>query len=153
MQRRYREKCVLPFLCHKSATTCQIDSNMVSNSKLKPDRCNCVTTETIKATSPPQQQCKRDTISCDLLYLFDKNCLNDVIFKFQNTELLVFRTCIFKRHFVRSFSSLVNSSSISMIESYSRRQCFKNTSDHHVVFFYEKLQLNLIFFLTRLNSM
>ena len=38
---------ILPFLCHKSATTDQIDSNKVSNSKLKLDLCNYVITEII----------------------------------------------------------------------------------------------------------
>ena len=42
------------FLYHKSATTCQIDSNKVPNSKLKPDLCNCVKTEIIESTAPPQ---------------------------------------------------------------------------------------------------
>ena len=32
----------LPFLYHKLAITCQIDSGKVLNSKLKPDLCNCV---------------------------------------------------------------------------------------------------------------
>ena len=45
---------ILPFLCHKSATTFQIDSNKVSNSKLKPDLCNCVKIEIIDSTAPPQ---------------------------------------------------------------------------------------------------
>ena len=45
---------ILPFLCHKSATTCQIDSYKVSNSKLKPDLCSSVKTEMIESTAPPQ---------------------------------------------------------------------------------------------------
>ena len=53
---------ILPFLYHKSATTCQIDSSKVSNSKLKPDLCNFVKTEMIESTAPPQQSHKRDTI-------------------------------------------------------------------------------------------
>ena len=44
----------LPFLCHKSATTCQIDSNKVSNSKLKLDLYNCVNTEITESIAPPQ---------------------------------------------------------------------------------------------------
>ena len=36
------ETTSLPFLYHKSATTSQIDPYKVSNSKLKPDPCNCV---------------------------------------------------------------------------------------------------------------
>ena len=44
----------LPFLRHKSATIRQIDSYMVSNSKLKLDLCNCVKFEIIEPTAPPQ---------------------------------------------------------------------------------------------------
>ena len=53
---------LLPFFCHKSATTCQIDSNKVANPKLKPDLCNCVKSEMINSTAPPQQPHKRGTI-------------------------------------------------------------------------------------------
>ena len=49
-----KQPLILPFLCHKSATTCQIDSYKVSNSKLKPDLCNCVKIEIIEFTTPPQ---------------------------------------------------------------------------------------------------
>ena len=35
----------LSFLYHESATTCQIDSNKVSNFKLRLDLCNCVKSE------------------------------------------------------------------------------------------------------------
>ena len=45
---------MLAFLCHKSATTRQIDSNKVSKSKLKPDPCNCVIIEIIESTVPSQ---------------------------------------------------------------------------------------------------
>ena len=38
---------ILPCFYHKSATTCQIDSNKVSNSKLKHDLCSCVKSEII----------------------------------------------------------------------------------------------------------
>ena len=53
---------ILPFLCHKSATTCQTDSYMVSNSKFKPHLCNCIKTEMIESIAPPQQPHKRGTI-------------------------------------------------------------------------------------------
>ena len=43
-----------PFLCHKTATTRQIDSNKVSNSTLKLDLRNCVKTEIIESTAPSQ---------------------------------------------------------------------------------------------------
>ena len=46
---------MLPFLCHKSATTCQIDSYKASNSKLKPNLCNCLKTVMIGSIAPPQQ--------------------------------------------------------------------------------------------------
>ena len=49
-----KQPLILPFLCHKSATTCQIDSYKVSNSKLKPDLCNCEENEIIESTNPPQ---------------------------------------------------------------------------------------------------
>ena len=44
----WRQPLILPFLCHRASTTCQIDSNKVSKSKLKPYLCNCVKTETIE---------------------------------------------------------------------------------------------------------
>lgn len=34
-----KQPTILPFLCHKAAITCQLDSNKVSTSKLKPDSC------------------------------------------------------------------------------------------------------------------
>ena len=37
-----KQPLILPFLCHKSATICKIDSNDVSSSKLKSDLCSCV---------------------------------------------------------------------------------------------------------------
>ena len=49
-------------LCDKSGTTCQIDSYMVSNSKLKPDLRSCVKTEMIESTAPPQQLHKQGTM-------------------------------------------------------------------------------------------
>ena len=45
---------ILPFLCHKSATTCQIDPKKVSNSKLKLDLCICQETEMIESKAAPQ---------------------------------------------------------------------------------------------------
>ena len=42
-----KQQLILPFLCHKSATTCQIDLNKVSHSKLKLDLCNCVKIDTL----------------------------------------------------------------------------------------------------------
>ena len=49
-----KQRLILPFLSNKSATTCQIDSNKVSNSKLKLDLCNCVKIEIIESADPPQ---------------------------------------------------------------------------------------------------
>ena len=46
-----KQPLILPFLRHKSATTCQIDSNKVSNSKLKLDLCK---SEIIESTAPPK---------------------------------------------------------------------------------------------------
>ena len=57
-----KQPFVLPFLCRKSATTCQIDYYKVSNSKLNPDLCNCAKTEIIESKTLPQQQHKRGTI-------------------------------------------------------------------------------------------
>ena len=57
-----KQPFILPVLCHKSATICQIDSYKVSNSKLKPDLCNCVKTEIIESTVPPRQPHKRGAI-------------------------------------------------------------------------------------------
>ena len=42
-------------LYDKTETSCQIDSNKVSNYYLKPDACKCVTYEAIRAAAPPQQ--------------------------------------------------------------------------------------------------
>ena len=64
----FNQSHILPFLCHKSATTCQIDSYKVSNSKLKPDLSSCVKTEMIESTVPPQQPHERGTIFWDTLY-------------------------------------------------------------------------------------
>ena len=62
-----KQPLILPFLCNKSVTIGQIVSNMVSNSKLKPDLCNCVKVEIIELTSPPEQPYKRGTIFWDTL--------------------------------------------------------------------------------------
>ena len=62
-----KQPLVLPFLC-QSATTCQIDSYKVSNSKLKVDQCNCVKTEIIENTAPPQYAHKRTQCFLDTLY-------------------------------------------------------------------------------------
>ena len=64
----FLKQLTLPFVCDKSATTCQIDSNKVSNSKLKPDLSNCAKTKIIESTAPPQQQYKRGTLFWDTLY-------------------------------------------------------------------------------------
>ena len=50
---------ILPFLCHKSATMCRIDSNKVSNPKLNPDPCKCAKIEIIESTAPSQQPNER----------------------------------------------------------------------------------------------
>ena len=57
-----KQLLILPFLCHNIVTSWQIDSNKVSNSNLKPDLCNCVKTEMIESTAPPQQPYKRGII-------------------------------------------------------------------------------------------
>ena len=63
-----KQPLISPFLCHKSASTCQIDSNKVSNSMLKPDLCNCIKTEMIESIAPLQQPNKRGTIFWDIPY-------------------------------------------------------------------------------------
>ena len=45
---------IMPFLCHKSATNCQIDLYKVSNSNLKLDLCNCAKFKIIESIAPPQ---------------------------------------------------------------------------------------------------
>ena len=50
-----KQLLILPFLCHKSEITCQIDSNKVLNSKLKLDLYNRVKAEIIEFTVPPQK--------------------------------------------------------------------------------------------------
>ena len=67
---------ILPFLYHKSATTCQtgqVDSYKISNSKLKSGLNNCVKTETTEFTAPRQQPHKRSAIFCDTLYVADQS--------------------------------------------------------------------------------
>ena len=49
-----KQPVMLPFLCHKSGTTCQNDPSKVSNSKLKLALCNCVKIEITESTAPPQ---------------------------------------------------------------------------------------------------
>ena len=57
-----KQPLILPFLRHKSATTCHIDS------KLTPDPCNCVTTDIVQSSASPQQPHKRGTNFWDTLY-------------------------------------------------------------------------------------
>ena len=54
-----KQPLILPILCHKSATTCQIDSNNVSNSQLKLHLSNGGETEVIEHTAPTQWSHKR----------------------------------------------------------------------------------------------
>ena len=56
-----KQPLILPFFCHKSVTTCQIDSYKVSNYTLKPNLCSCVKTEMSESTAHPQQPFKRGT--------------------------------------------------------------------------------------------
>ena len=49
-----KQPLIVPFLFHKSGTTCQIDSYKVSNSKLKPDLYNSVKIKIIESAGPPQ---------------------------------------------------------------------------------------------------
>ena len=58
----------LPFLRHKSATTCQIDSSKVSNSQLKLEQCNCVKAEIIESINSPQYPHKWGTNALETLY-------------------------------------------------------------------------------------
>ena len=48
-----KQPLILPFLFNKSATKLQIDTYNVSNSKSKPDLCNCIKTEITETTAPP----------------------------------------------------------------------------------------------------
>ena len=50
-----KQLLMLPFLCHKSATTCQIDSYKVSNSKLTPDLCHCLKHKMIESKAAVQK--------------------------------------------------------------------------------------------------
>ena len=59
---------IMPFLCQESATTCQIDSNKVSNSKLKHGLRDCVKIDKIEFIPPPQHPHKLGTIFLDTLY-------------------------------------------------------------------------------------
>ena len=62
-----KQPIMQPFLCYKSATIGQIESNMVSNSKLKSDLCSSVITKIIESTAHPQQPRKRGSIFLDPL--------------------------------------------------------------------------------------
>ena len=57
-----KQPLILPFYCYKSVTTRQIDSNKVSNSKLKPGLCNYAKSGITEPMTPPQQPHKRGTI-------------------------------------------------------------------------------------------
>ena len=57
-----KQPLILSFLCHRSATTCQIESNKVPNSKLNLDLWSCAKTKMIESTAPPKQPYKRGTI-------------------------------------------------------------------------------------------
>ena len=67
-----------PLLCHKSATTSQIDSNKVSNSKLKLDLFSFIKTDILESTVPPQLPHKRDIISLGHLVSVTKNVQCDI---------------------------------------------------------------------------
>ena len=54
-----KQPLILPFIRHKSETNCQNDSNTVSNSKLKPDLCNCVKIEIIDLLAIQQRSLDR----------------------------------------------------------------------------------------------
>ena len=64
-----KQPIILPLPHHKSATTCQSDSYMVSNSKLKLDLRSCLKTEMIESASPPKQPRKRGTNFLGTLYI------------------------------------------------------------------------------------
>ena len=64
-----KQPLILPFLCHKSTTICQIDSYKVSNPMLKPEICNSIKAEMIKSTAPSQQPHKRGTIFLNTLFV------------------------------------------------------------------------------------
>ena len=64
-----KQPLILHFLCHKSATTRQITSYKVSNSKLRPDLCSCVKIEMIESTAPVQQPHKRGKFFWDTMYI------------------------------------------------------------------------------------
>ena len=68
----FEKTTYLPFLYHKSATTCQLDSYKVSNSKLKPDLCNCAKAEIIESMASPHSSNTKGTQSC-----WDTLCISD----------------------------------------------------------------------------
>ena len=73
----------LPFLCDKSATTCQIDLKKVPNSKLKPDLCNCAKTEMIESKAPPQQSHKRAHFLVHPVLIYESNTVQSDTFPFK----------------------------------------------------------------------
>ena len=64
-----KQPLILTFHRYKSATTCQIDSNKVSNFNLRPDLWNCVKTEMIESTAPTQQPHKRHRFLGHLVFV------------------------------------------------------------------------------------
>ena len=66
-----KQPLTLSFLCHESATTCQIYSYKVSNSKLEPDLSNRVKAEMIESTAPPQQPHEQGIIFGTLYTYYD----------------------------------------------------------------------------------
>ena len=63
-----KKPLILPFLCHESASTCQIEANKVANSKLEPELWNCAKGEVIETTAPQQEPLKRSTIFGNPVY-------------------------------------------------------------------------------------
>ena len=56
-----KQPLIWPFFRYKSATTGPIDPYNVSNSKLKPDLCNCVKLEIVESAAPPRLPHKQGT--------------------------------------------------------------------------------------------
>ena len=55
----WKQPHVLPFFFYKSTTSCQIDSNKVSQSYFESSLCICVKSETINDTASVQQPHKQ----------------------------------------------------------------------------------------------
>ena len=99
----------LLFLCHKSATTCQIDSYKVSNSNLKPDLRNCVKTEMIESMASLTPK--------DIVWKWRQNWTLKIDIPTLNAPISTKKVFIFKltiENYCKNYSGLIRSKFLSL---------------------------------------